>query len=404
MATVAASRAPTPRLLAGRLLFCEEAREPRPSCTYPRVQLLEQWLPRKRAISWLSQVPSAGIALDGVSIPAKFDGGQVDSHTSGKWGATGWSRHIVRCTLERDRRQHGLEPVAAAGLPPYPDVATAAREWVFPDSHERWNDQIPYEGQLQIEVPDTRGQILEAVWEEDRVHTAMQWRAGHGLVELQVLFQGSVLNRFLRFPSPSTPTNVLVPPDARAVRLILVVGQDILADVELSRLRPAYGRQRSEIELTLRIDRDLTSGESQHVEYKPFVRASDKKEHELVRTVVAFANSDGGKLYIGVDAHGQLQGDVELRRAFPNTPDPLDAAMRRVRELLAEGIRPGAPVEVDRIDFEGQPLLLVRVHKSETTLFCTQARDTFVRKGASNMKADPHTELPAMMQRTRGIP
>jgi len=57
--------------------------------------------------------------------------------------------------------------------------------------------------------------------------------------------------------------------------------------------------------MTIReVQTSISGGESQHIEFKKKVAHPEK----IVREVVAFANSDGGELYIGVDDDGKISG------------------------------------------------------------------------------------------------
>src|SRR5262249_36549936 len=44
----------------------------------------------------------------------------------------------------------------------------------------------------------------------------------------------------------------------------------------------------------------LAGGETDTVEFKPFVSLDSDKRREIVRTVVAFANGNGGRIFVGV--------------------------------------------------------------------------------------------------------
>lgn len=70
------------------------------------------------------------------------------------------------------------------------------------------------------------------------------------------------------------------------------------------------------------------------------------------RTVVAFANTDGGTLYLGIDDKGEVCG----------LADP-DAAMLQTSNAVRDGIRPDATLFVEcRVELrDGKDILIVTV-------------------------------------------
>jgi len=75
----------------------------------------------------------------------------------------------------------------------------------------------------------------------------------------------------------------------------------------------------------------IQGGESQHVEFKPSLRSKNKKinkraKHEVVRSIVAFLNSDGGTLFIGVEDNKEIRG-------LENFPDD-EAITRCIKDII----------------------------------------------------------------------
>lgn len=111
----------------------------------------------------------------------------------------------------------------------------------------------------------------------------------------------------------------------------------------------------------------------------------------LLRTVVAFANTSGGLLLIGVE---------DGTRTVAGVADPV-AAAERITNLLSDGIAPLLLPDVQTLPYRSTHVLAVRVHPSGTRPHYLR-RDgvdagTFVRVGASNRRAD--AELIAELRR-----
>ena len=110
----------------------------------------------------------------------------------------------------------------------------------------------------------------------------------------------------------------------------------------------------------------------------------------LLKTLVAFANSAGGRLVLGVADDRQVIG----------FSSPLDEE-ERLCNLIADSIAPRLVPNVELVTFEGKTLLLVEVFLSGTRPHFIKAEGmqngVYVRLGSSNRKAD--FQLIAELQR-----
>ncbi len=98
------------------------------------------------------------------------------------------------------------------------------------------------------------------------------------------------------------------------------------------------------------LDEIRAVGETLTVEFK-----SDKKcfpDRDLVKAVVALANTDGGELYLGIEDDGQVTG---------LHPDHRDIA--GLSALIANRTIPHISVVCELIDYRGTPVLQIRVLK-----------------------------------------
>lgn len=86
-------------------------------------------------------------------------------------------------------------------------------------------------------------------------------------------------------------------------------------------------------------------GEGQFLEYKKEIR--NKKE--FLESVVAFANSDGGTIVLGVDNNGNIIG-------CGNT------SKEQVEQIVNDSVIPFVPVESTLVKYGNKPILLVRVN------------------------------------------
>ena len=110
----------------------------------------------------------------------------------------------------------------------------------------------------------------------------------------------------------------------------------------------------------------LKAGPGQLVEYLP-----DLDVEALAETLVAFANSDGGTLIVGVDEHGKPTGRVY--------PEDVESALRRAEVLCRPPIHTGW----EQIDLAGASVVAVSVARS-TELHSVADGRVVIRMGAEN--------------------
>ncbi len=129
--------------------------------------------------------------------------------------------------------------------------------------------------------------------------------------------------------------------------------------------------------MTTQINQLITTPEGKTLEFKRDL-SSPKP---LLKTLVAFANTAGGKLIIGIDDDRQIFG-VE---------QPLDEE-EKLCNLIADSISPRLVPNVEFVTVEGKTLLVIEVFLSNTRPHYLKSegasQGVYVRLGSSNRQAD----------------
>ena len=111
----------------------------------------------------------------------------------------------------------------------------------------------------------------------------------------------------------------------------------------------------------------------------------------ILKTLVAFANTAGGRLVIGITDDQQLVG----------VDDPLTEE-ERLCNLIADAISPRLVPNVEMVTIEGKTLLVIEVYLSNSRPHWLKAKGpelgVYVRLGSTNRQAD--RELIAELQRS----
>ena len=298
------------------------------------------------------------------------------------------------------------QALVARGLPAWRSLDEALRMWFAPLGPPRGYNAFPMVGSFMVRAEDRRARIAhlewEPSWQPDRIRVSCEGRPGLDQAQLQI----RIVDAHDRGETYHHPAHALVeqalPEGTRGVSLYLLLPDGTLAD-ELTPQR--LGSDLAEggtPSLEAQIADDLHLGEGEEVEFKPFIAPKDTKEAELAETVVAFANSKGGRLYVGVDDSGTLLGHTKFREFCPNNNDrTLENLEAWFKQLIRDRVKPSPALSVDVLEYQGAPLLVARVEAGSQKPYSTRENDIRIRSGASNRRPDPQTELLALMSQAR---
>ncbi len=122
----------------------------------------------------------------------------------------------------------------------------------------------------------------------------------------------------------------------------------------------------------------ITKPEGKTLEFKRDISSP----RNILKTLVAFANTAGGRLIIGVEDDSKAVLGVE---------NPLDEE-ERLCSLIADNIEPRLVPNVEMVSFEDKTLLIVEVYPSGSRPHWLKKEGAeegvYVRLGSTNRKAD----------------
>lgn len=136
---------------------------------------------------------------------------------------------------------------------------------------------------------------------------------------------------------------------------------------------------------------EIRDGESSKLEFKSTLRTNLKTgekdprmERAVLKTLVAFLNSKGGTLLIGVSDDGTIQG-VDLE-SFENSKDKFGLHLNNlITSQIGKEFLPF--INYSFVDIDGRPIMRVVCQESDRPVFLTEGKtDTFfVRSGPSTI-------------------
>lgn len=244
---------------------------------------------------------------------------------------------------------------------------------------------------------------MSALWVPGRLKIQLEVSIPTEQVELQIVHSDSA-EPWQKQPAFNGPAEITVPDDCRKLFLYLIhdSGEQI-AQLQLSSLYESKGDVDPGLSLSSQAEMDLGRGETERVEFKPFISPNNSKETEVVETVIAFANTNGGRIYFGVrDRDGVPLGNAALREAFKNesrqggAEGALKAQTDRARWLVSNKVVPIPRFTVTELAVFGEPVVAMIVHAGAEPPYHTREHQMFVRRGANNYQATPE-ELRVLM-------
>jgi Schlafen, AlbA_2 len=125
------------------------------------------------------------------------------------------------------------------------------------------------------------------------------------------------------------------------------------------------------------VEQALKSGEGQRIEFKHGI-----VEDALLRAITAFANTNDGTVFIGIDDEARVRG-LEA-----TTPKAKDALRHKIFSLIREKIQPCPVVDMDFQEVQEQVVVRLFVPRGEEPLYYLKGV-SYVRHGESNITPRP---------------
>ncbi|MGI8686984.1 MAG: RNA-binding domain-containing protein [Thermomicrobiales bacterium] len=108
------------------------------------------------------------------------------------------------------------------------------------------------------------------------------------------------------------------------------------------------------------------------------VRSQRSRYRPITKDIVAFANTNGGTIYVGVTAN-----PTHPVAGVPNAEE----AARGLSDAIARSVVPKLDVQIEVASSAGKPVLIVTVPKGDNTPYATDAGQVFVRQESETVVA-----------------
>lgn len=401
--------------------------------------VVESMTPDESIVSTSSRVyPSTVLFEDILQVPQLLDFVekiQEGSATFGKITTTlepsswyrpdDWQIYMKRsgvvftASVARNNQNRLFDKLVTAEQPYYPDTYEAARHWlglaVYHGSSDARNGQILFHfPQVRAFIRNvafqTNGQLLVELDGTALLEGGMRLKGAYWLDQQIHHLDSAVEDRRVVLD---------VSKNADRLDLVLIDKHDEVFDSQSDRRMNSVDGGRNAFSgsagnLSEQIKLAAQEGEGLLIEFKPFIQLARKsikeksgknddhvKLKEVIRTVAAFANCQGGAIYLGITDECQIEGVNQKVRAWAESD--LEEALNQYRGALLQAIRDqmhgGVDLSVSVGQVDDRAIVIVMVEPADPEIVAiTDDYTLYVRSGGTNRKVMPD-DWPSLRKR-----
>jgi hypothetical protein len=372
---------------------------------YPDVILHEDWLTAEECRGFIDEIQGGVATFAEARIERKVNPNWSVERVAMKNNLMTRAGQVASIRFETTVVGFSQHPLVVPNQPYYPNLAEAARHWLpfavyhgdgdgrnqaihflLPEARAFFSEANLHQGAWEIHVEGIEADrpdllVAGACWKNDAIRH----------------FEEKVIDR---------KASILLPDDIDRLEYVLMDSQGAVYDFQREDRFNHTGLGRNRLDgatqdLDQQIRRACLDGEGMQIEFKPFIdleegmgsKTKKTKLREVVTTVVAFANTQGGRPYIGIDDQCGLCGiDHGLQRWAKATIG--EDSVERYRGALTSSIRGeldgDVPMVVSHTFVDGTPIVIVDVEQASRKPVMVRGDNLFyVRSGASNRQLPP---------------
>jgi hypothetical protein len=313
--------------------------------------------------------------------------------------------HVVSLRFSTGSSGGLVGPLLVPDQPYYPDTKEAARDWL-PFAVHHGDTDTRYE-QIVFLLPQTKAYIAEVTAPDDRTLTiAIE---GSTVTKQQFIVKGAYWEgraiRQLHSVVVDGKAQLEIPDAATRVEYYLIDSQGATYDFQHEDRfgHSGFGRRaaRSAGSRSEQVRNAVREAEGIHAEFKPFVDPADKlarngrrtKFGEVVTTVVAFANRDGGCIYLGIEDDCTITGidqDLATWAKAEAGESSIRSYLGSLQNQLKARIDGDVALELAHVVVEGKLVAVINVSRAANPPASVQGdAHLYVRTGPNNRKVSP---------------
>lgn len=295
-------------------------------------------------------------------------------------------------------------------------VLLAPQQPYYPDLHEAVKDWLPFtvyhdssdgrKGEISLLLPETRAYFEDAIPNGDFVDLCISGAEMHNL-NLEVKgawWNEEGIHHFSEQVSDGH-ARLNIPEDARRLDYFLVDANGAVYDYqqEDGYRHTGLGRKRKtdkNLTLTNLVREACNYGEGPKIEFKPFIYPDNSKQKdnnkliEIFKAVVAFANTQGGQIFIGINDEGEIEGiNTALAKwvGAESNEVACNQYISTIRTKIRDELRSDVQLDFGQTVVDGQRIVIIEVKESKKkpVTFKQEQNTLYLRRGSNNTKTSP---------------
>lgn len=288
-------------------------------------------------------------------------------HSGDEYLAIDWPANGYHLQAQDDTSRASMPPSAlvAPNTPLFPSPPELLRYWSGLDI-ERYGQ---YWNSVVIILPNFGARIVELQIEAGRLKVAMELGevSNNDLIgKLYFATSGEQHVCDFSFSDGKASVKTGEVPDVIAVYILSKSTGEVL---DFRKSYMLYGESEIDIDPGVAdIDLLVSSGEDEHVEFKENLKTQGK----IIQTAVAFANTEGGVILVGVDDNGKVVGVQDSK------------AIETITNLLRTHCEPELKFRIHSVDMRGSTVVMIQVLVGENPPYNYRHNGFFVRVNSTN--------------------
>ena len=281
-----------------------------------------------------------------------------------------WPCYCFRASLDKQDPFRGMrDPIVKTGLPAYPNVFEACNaffqhretptqydaiciNFLIPDYGARINE-LKIDGKEILVSIESKELVMDNLVvqilckrRDNRYQHSRDLRSGDGR---------------LKFSADFAPNEVFV--------YLLDSKNDRRIDSKI--FDPYHSSMTDGITVATSVkslENMIAGGENQHAEFK---YGLDKGDAEFLESVVSFANTNSGRILLGVNDDGTVVGSFEDFAKID----------KRIRGLISSRCEPDVAIKVEQVDLGGRSIIVVHVEEGKDKPYILVGKSAYKRIG-----------------------
>lgn len=362
---------------------------------YDKYNLLETWFTKEEFFRVLDQLKDKKIFFGDCEVPV--DGCEtIQSHEFRPGKNEGFNNPLHSyMSSRRNNPPYSREPIISYEQSVYPNLFAAISDWTGILSTTDMDGRV---GAILYFLPECRAWIKRISCSGTKINIEVQTMKTD-IQGLRIKGVWEEAGGFSQFSSEVNRKKILIkaPKKAKAVDFYLIDKNENIYDYHKETTSWSQGRlailpllkpKDSSQEQVIR--NALEAGEGERIEYKSRISQSDAKQlEEIIETVIAFANTKGGMILIGVDDHCVVNGVEHFISPNPQTlHKKLSEYCVEVRQAIANGLNQELEIHIGSYKIDGHWIVVINVPLGINKPYQRREKNLiFIRRVGSNKKA-----------------